>query len=56
MLPSSMTDGGGEYVMKLARSAKIKISSTLRQLAETQINTNFLGFHEPLGVQWFPVA
>ena len=51
-----MTDGGGEYVMKLARSAKRKMSLTLRQLVETQINTNFLGVHEPLGVQWFPVA
>jgi hypothetical protein len=48
--PSSMTDGGGEYVMKLARSAKRRMSLTLRQLVKSQINTNFFGVHEPLGV------
>jgi len=51
-----MTDGGGEYVMKLARSAKTKMSLALRRLVETQINTNFLEVHEPLVVQWLPVA
>jgi hypothetical protein len=54
--PLFMTDGGGEYVMKLARSTKGKMSLALRQLVETQINTNFVGVHEPLVVQWFPVA
>jgi hypothetical protein len=53
VLPSSMTDGGGEYVMKSARSTKGKMSSALRQLVETQIDTNFLGVHGPLVVQWF---
>ena len=51
-----MTDGGGEDVMKLARSTKGKMSLASRQLVENQINTNFLGVHEPLVVQWFPVA
>jgi len=42
--------------MKLARSTKRKMSLASRQFVETQINTNFLGVHEPLVVQWFPVA
>ena len=33
---------GGEYVMKLARSAKRKMSLALNQLVETRIDTNLL--------------
>ena len=42
--------------MKLARSAKRKMSLVLNQLVETQININFLGVHEPFVVQWFSVV
>jgi len=42
--------------MKLARSSKRKMSLALDQLVEPQINTNFVGVHEPLVVQWLPVA
>jgi len=52
--PSSKTGAdeqpGGEYVMKLARSTKRKMSLALNQLVETQINANFLGFHDFLRV------
>ena len=44
--------------MKLARSAKTKMPLALKKLVETHINgnTNFLGVHEPLVGQWFPVG